>query len=326
MSIYPANPHTYVMSCINQFDHARIPGTDSGNQIDVGRTFPCEQFGDGIDDATVVLPSSDSIRSTKSDDTVFSWRTSGSGSTLATSITSLLCKSTSKVWSGLSDVARSNKSAIMAQWRQRGLRPQPYEDSINLEAGAALPLQPLSGYGTYAACEKKSSSCSEGKESTSIHITFDFGCRSHTYDLEYAVFRQWKYVSLLVSAVQQDGVYCAMLWDESEGLQVMAGDWEARATPGWQVTIFCQDENVDPDDDNYSEGDDAKDEPCDVEKGYGEEWWFKRWKTRAEKKRDRQIKKQNPWMVGVVATTGIAIAFCIVSWFSFRECRMIAMD
>ncbi|KAJ4357670.1 uncharacterized protein N0V89_002246 [Didymosphaeria variabile] len=109
-------------------------------------------------------------------------------------------------------------------------------------------------------------------------------------------------------------------------MEVMAGDWEARATPGWHVTIFCQDDNVNHDDDNHSEGDDAKDEHWDVEKDYGEEWWFKRWKARVEKKREGQIEKQNSWKIGVVAVIGVAIAFCIISWFPFRKHHTIMMD
>ncbi|OAG07467.1 uncharacterized protein CC84DRAFT_1073520, partial [Paraphaeosphaeria sporulosa] len=100
--------------------------------------------------------------------------------------------------------------------------------------------------------------------------------------LEYAVFRQWKYVSLLISAVQEDGVNCALIWDECEGLQVMAGDWEARVTPGWKVTIVCEDDDVYDNEDDWGEVDDEKDEPWDVEKGHSGEWWFKRWKTRVE--------------------------------------------
>lgn len=120
---------------------------------------------------------------------------------------------------------------------------------------------------------------------------------------------------------------CALIWDECEGLQVMAGDWEARVTPGWKVTFFCEDDNVDDEIDDWSEADDdEKDEPWDVEKGHDREWWFKRWKARVEKNKEGQKKKQKPWMIGVVAITGIAIAFSIVFWVSSREHRLITMD
>jgi hypothetical protein len=167
---------------------------------------------------------------------------------------------------------------------------------------------------------------SETKVSKSIRLTFDFGCRSHIYELEYAVFRQWKYVSLLVSAVQEDGMTCALIWDESEGLQVMAGDWEARVTPGWQVTIFCQDDHVDEGDDDYSEVDSEKDAPWDVEKGYGGEWWFTRWKTSVERTKEGPKEKQKAWMIGVVAAFGVALAFCVVSWVSSRDHRPTVTD
>ncbi|KAL5380481.1 hypothetical protein DPSP01_007801 [Paraphaeosphaeria sporulosa] len=105
----------------------------------------------------------------------------------------------------------------------------------------------------------------------------------------------------------------------------MAGDWEARVTPGWKVTIVCEDDVYDNEDD-WGEVDDEKDEPWDVEKGHSGEWWFKRWKTRVEGKKDGRKRKQKPWMIGVVAITGITIAFSIVSWLSSTEHRLIAMD
>ncbi|KAF2441430.1 hypothetical protein P171DRAFT_497675 [Karstenula rhodostoma CBS 690.94] len=314
-----------VMSCVYPLAQDLIPGTYSDCQFDGETIFPLEQFGGGADDATIVLPSSDSIRSTNSDDTVSSWRTSSSGSTLATSITSSLSKTASIVWGGFNRVVRPNRFSATSRWIQDGSWPQFGQEDIHAEA---LPLQTLSGCGTYAGCNQTRSPCCEGEESKSIRLKFDFGCRSHIYELEYAVFRQWKYVSLLVSAVQEEGVNCALIWDECERLQVMAGDWEARVTPGWQVTIFCEDDNVDDDEeeDDWSEVDNEKDDPWDIEKGYGGEWWFKLWKTRVERKKEGRIKKQKPWMIGVVAVAGIGVAFSIVTWLSSREHRLIALD
>jgi hypothetical protein len=298
------------------------PGTDSGYRADSETIIPLEPFGGGVDDARIVLPSSDSIRSTKSDNTVSSWQTSSSASTQATSIASSLSKTASIVLSGISHIARPNKILTKSRWIQEGSLPQPEQESVHTED---LPLQLLSNCGTYAGCNQIRHASSDAKVSASIRLTFDFGCRSHVYELEYAIFRQWKYISLLVSAVHADGMSCALMWDESEGLQVMAGDWEARVTPGWQVTIFCQDDHDDEDDDDWSEVDSEKDEPWDVEKGYGGEWWFKRWKTRVEKKKEGQKKKQKAWIIGVVAAFGIAIAFCMVSWVSSNEHRPMAM-
>ncbi|KAF9738631.1 hypothetical protein PMIN01_03914 [Paraphaeosphaeria minitans] len=300
-----------------------IPDTDSECQIHGATNFSLEQLDGGVGDATVILPSSDSIRSTQSDDTVSSWRTSSSGSTLATSITSSLGKTASIVWSGLNRVTRPNRFLATSRWIQIGSWPHLGQGNIYAEA---LPLQTLSECGTYSGCNHTSSSYCEGKEYASIRLKFDFGCRSHTCELEYAVFRQWKYVSLLVSAIQEDGVNCELIWDECEGLQVMAGDWEARVTPGWKVTIFCGDDDSDDVDDDWSEVDEEKDEPRDVEKGHGGEWWFKRWKTRVERKKEERKRKQKPWMIGVVAITSIVIAFSIVLWLSSREHRLIAMD
>lgn len=321
-----AEPRPRVMSRTCSLAQDLIPEKESECQIDGEAVLPLERLGGGIDAAITVLPSSDSIRSTRTDDTVSSWRTSNSGSTLATSITSTLNKTASIVWSGFNRVARPNRFSATSWWKQGASWPQLEQENMLAEA---LPLQPLSKCATYAGCDQTPSSCCEGEASTYIRLRFDFGSRCHIYELEYAVFRQWKFVSLLISAVQEDGVNCALIWDECEGLQVMAGDWEARVTPGWQVTIFCVDDDVDDDDDddddNWSEADDGKDQPWDVEKGHDGEWWFKRWKTRVEKKKGGKS-KHKPWMIGVVAVTGIVIAFSVVSWLSSREHRLIAME
>lgn len=303
------------MSRVKSLTQGLAPGADIEQLLSIGEIPLFAQPSDSPEDTTVILPSSDSIRSTKSNETVSSWWTSSTVSTLTSSLAPSLGKTASTLWSGNNNVASRSKPFRTSPWRQGGLWPRACKKSIDLEAGVSLPLQPLSQGSNYVGCEQTYSPPNPRKESTAIQLTFNFGFKCFTYELEYAVFCQWKYVSLLLSAVHEDGVKCVQIWDEFEGAQVMAGDWEARVIPGWQITIFCQDANVD--DDNYSEASDEKDQSW--EDGDREDWWFKRWKTRVEKTTERSNKKRSPWMIGVVAAIGTVAAFCTVSWVNFRQ-------
>ncbi|KAF1976072.1 hypothetical protein BU23DRAFT_60222 [Bimuria novae-zelandiae CBS 107.79] len=322
MSIPFVGSEVGVMPCGNPF--LLVPCADHEHEIATDNIIPLKELAVEEDGFFTVLPSSDSICSTKTDQTSSSWRSSSTVSTLATSITSSLGKGLSKIWCGHGDAARLKKPPRRSRWNQGWPCPRPYEENVDLEAGESWPLQILDDCRSYSGCERKGSPDCDRKVATSIQLTLDFEYRSHTYELEYAVFRQWKYVSLLVNAIQEDGVKCVLIWDEHEKLQVMAGDWEARARPRWQVTVFCED--LDIDEDEFSEVGDEKDTRWDDEEGASGEWWFQRWKTRVEKRKTRMKTQRKPWLIGAVAMAGIIVAFVTVAWFSMREHRTIATD
>ena len=187
---------------------------------------------------------------------------------------------------------------------------------IDLEAGLWLPLEP---FGT--ASNLRVNSTLWGEEGTlvaeaTIHVNFDFGDKTHTYDLEHTVFRKWKYMAMLLNALEVDGTACISIWDELEQMQVTAGDWDARARPGWTIRVFCEDINGD----NWSNADQEDEMEVD-ETSRADGWWFKRWKSRVERNKEGRKKKRMPWLVGAVAMVAISVSFCTLVWFSFTEDR-----
>lgn len=304
-----------------------VPYTGAEHHIIEERTFPRE-LGGVKSDAVTVLPYSDSIRSTRTDATTSSWMSSSSSSTFATSVTSSLGKLTSTIRSGLDDIIRLNRPSKISQWDQEESWPGYCGQDVDFGPGASLPLQTLDRLRTDSTCEHVGVSNTEESAAMSIRLIFHFKDRSHAHELEYPVFRQWKYMRYLISAVQEDGVSCALLWDEIEGLQVTAGDWEARARPGWQVTMFCDHIDVYHNDDGHNddESDEEYDEVLDEEKGYVEEWWFNKWKTRVENRREGTVKRRKSWLVGGVPMVVLLVAFGTVALMSLTKHRAVVMD
>lgn len=125
-------------------------------------------------------------------------------------------------------------------------------------------------------------------------------------------------MALLLDSLEAEGTCCVSMWGETEQMLVSAGDWEAKARPGWLLRIYCEDMK----DDDVSEGNEEE-EVFDGGKGYGDDWWFKRWKTRVEKRKEGREMNRKPWLVGAIAMVAVGISFCTVAWLSFEEDRTV---
>lgn len=133
-----------------------------------------------------------------------------------------------------------------------------------------------------------------------INCTFLFDEEAYYHGLDYFVFRQWHLFSSLLGAVQSDvGLLDVQIWDMDEQIEVMAGDWEARVRPGWDIVVHGA--YVGEQDDGKSEQDGAQ-ELWGAEKEGGQ-WWFQRWRERAEGG-TAGGRRQRGWLVGLVGLVG----------------------
>lgn len=199
-------------------------------------------------------------------------------------------------------------------------KPQPWprhtRSEDDLEATAQFPIQTLGHYGTCSqhdfgdqgSCEKPALIT---PSLTSIYLTFDFGYKTYFYTLDFGIFRLWKHMELLVHALHTDGVACALIWDELESMRICAGDWDARARPGWQVRVYCNDA-----DDMYEDGEsDEEEEESDegtisIQKS-DKSWWFDKWKMKTERHRESKNTRRG-WIVGLVGFSSIAVVFWLL--------------
>lgn len=240
-----------------------------------------------------------------------SWQSSNTASTFAAPIVSTVSKGIYTVWCGCKHSITSRIA------RQEWIQHLPAK-ADDLEFGLSLPLQPLKGYSNDPTAGSKSLLECRPLVSDSIQITFDYGYKTYSYKLEYNVFRHWRYMALLLDSLEAEGTCCVSMWGETEQMLVSAGDWEARARPGWLLRIYCEDMK----DDDVSEGNEEE-EVFDGGKGYGDDWWFKRWKTRVEKRKEGREMNRKPWLVGAIAMVAVGISFCTVAWLSFEEDRTV---
>ncbi|KAF2642304.1 hypothetical protein P280DRAFT_262895 [Massarina eburnea CBS 473.64] len=152
-----------------------------------------------------------------------------------------------------------------------------------------------------------------------IVCTFEVGDRSYVRDIDFATFRKWTAFSELLRVLENDfGTACVQLWDVQEDMEIMAGDWEARARPEWEVIVICGESLTDTDADSEIEYGSDEDYG-DLTRGFEREmWWFSRWRRKVERKRIGFVKGERGWLVGAVGTVGIVAAFCIVLYGSSR--------
>ena len=294
-------------------------GVDTGRYVAEENDFPLEGFGNEVnhDAAFAVLPSSDSIRSTTTSDTQSSWQSSNTASTIATSIASKVGKGVGSIWDRIRDVGKVT-STSSASWIKPSKQWSCSGSVADLEAARWLPLEPLRSDPSL----RSRSPLDEEKQviatSPAIHLTFDFDYITYTYVVEYDVFRQWKHMTKLLHALEVDGTTCISMWDELEQMQVAAGDWDARARPGWIIRVLCDDVKGD----DWSDADEEDDIDIDGT-SRGDGWWFKRWKSRVERNKEGRKKKRRPWLVGAIAMVAVSVSFCTVLGFSSTEVRVV---
>jgi hypothetical protein len=147
-----------------------------------------------------------------------------------------------------------------------------------------------------------------------ITCVFCFDDAVRVRQLDYKLYRNWGcFAELLLLWEDELGVCCSWPWDEVEEMEVRAGDWNARARPGWRIRIVCEawysDVDVDSESDSDGEGkgeEDMDDESWwEMEKSHKEkEWWFASWKGRVERRRG--------WMIGVVGMLMVFAAFWVI--------------
>ena len=279
------------------------------------RNLGMENGRDESNSGFSVNPSSNSIRSATTDRSQISWRSSSSASTSATSFASTVSKGISTVWCACRNIDRVIKTPV-ASWAAQPRSKQCLSvDTVNLESELCLPLRPLKGDGIELASDQRSF-FERQKEVTShvtnrIQVIFDFGHETYSYGLDYDVFRRWKYMASLLSSLSADGTICVEVWDEIDRIEVTSEDWEARARPGWLVRAYCEDIR----DEDVSDGNEEE-ELHDDEESHGDDWWFKRWKTGVEKRKEGWKMNRRPWLVGAIAMVAIGISFCTVAWLS----------
>jgi hypothetical protein len=163
---------------------------------------------------------------------------------------------------------------------------------------------------------KPESTDAANTEESVMICTFCLDDATHIHHLNYAVYRKWEdFAELLRLWKDELGVECFLLWDESEAMEILAGDWDARVRPRWRIHIVCGqytswngDENIDGDGVEELSGSERVRED--------EGWWFASWKDRVEKGK-KIVKGKGGWWVGVVGMLGTFAAFLvIVLWAS----------
>lgn len=201
-----------------------------------------------------------------------------------------------------------------------------------------------------------------------IMCTFDFqpyGADGPTYSrhLELDKYRHWASFAQLLAIILQDGFgysndygfgfgknlrtctcTCIYIWDVAEAMLVVAGDWEARVRPGWEVIVaICrgdaftfadcsclgvkrgvenamyedededEDDQDDKDDDEDEDEDDGKQEIISLRVGEEATGWFWRWRRKVEKVGFADWRKEETgWLVGVLGMVGVVGGFWVV--------------
>ncbi|KAF2256501.1 hypothetical protein BU26DRAFT_599179 [Trematosphaeria pertusa] len=185
-----------------------------------------------------------------------------------------------------------------------------------------------------------------------ILCTFDFEDATYAYDLDFDVYRRWRNMETLVEELlDSDGLLHVQLWDEKEGMEIMAGDWEARIRPGWEVRAVCtdywescssyvdkmrceRDEGVEReeceqcggrDQDRYEDSDsddeEGEEETGDIELCIGEkreEWSFASWRRRVEVRKQRYVTGTRNYLVGAVGWVVVLGSFWVLMLVSSK--------